>query len=351
MNDGRRAFRRASLFRATSILRRMPWPTCSSAKRRLVESPGLGVAEGIVVAWTALVRQLGNGWLRLSLVRPGVAAQPQLRMAGEQFAGSNAAPELAAGDCIRITTGAPLPPGADTVVMKENTRVENGFVHVASAPARGGNVRGCGEDVRAGECVLSRGCVLSPAALSLIAALGDPQVMAIRRPTVAVFTTGDELQSPGMPLGRARYTTAPCPVAGAVQPTAWNRWPGQHYPMIARMEAALRDAAFLSTSLSPAVGLRRREGLLPACWRRTARSISEGADASGMRSWPALGRHIAVPAGIPYRFTPTITRSCARSWIRSRQGRASTALLRKACLAHRQESTTASSSCADSCLR
>ena len=79
----------------------------------------------------------------------------ELRLIGQIFAGGSAAPELAAGTCVRITTGAPLPRGADTVVMKENTRAAGGVVHVEPGTPRGANVRAAGEDYRAGDQALA----------------------------------------------------------------------------------------------------------------------------------------------------------------------------------------------------
>ena len=170
----------------------------------------------------------------------------RLRLVGERFAGALAerAP-LRAGECLRITTGAVMPAGADTVVIKENCEVAGEDVCVRVAPAAGANVRRAAEDVRRGERVLEAGRVLSPAALGLAAALGEPKLRVHRKPTVAVFTTGDELRPPGMPLGPGeiydsnRVLLQAMLAAEGYESVAWPTLPDEP----ARIEAALRDAA------------------------------------------------------------------------------------------------------------
>lgn len=128
------------------------------------------------------------------------AAPTRLRLAGEQFAGPDAALTVAPGSCVRITTGAPMPVGADTVVMKENTSLDGDTVVVQIAPRPGQHVRRAGEDSRIGDRLLRAGEVLTPARIGLAASQGLAQLEVVRRPTVAVFATGDELVEPGMSL-------------------------------------------------------------------------------------------------------------------------------------------------------
>lgn len=121
---------------------------------------------------------------------------------GEVFAGAPSAPVVSAGQCVRITTGAPLPPGADTVVIKENVRVEATRVIVpAGAGKPGANVRAAGEDYAAGDLAFAAGTRLDAAALAVLAALGIAAVEARRVPRVAVIATGNELVPAGQPLG------------------------------------------------------------------------------------------------------------------------------------------------------
>ncbi len=128
-------------------------------------------------------------------------APTRLRLTGEQFAGPDASLTVEAGSCVRITTGAPLPAGADTVVMKENTDLDGTDVVVRIAPRLGQHVRRAGEDSNIGDLLLHAGDTLTPARIGLAASQGLAQLDVVRRPTVAVFATGDELVEPGMSLG------------------------------------------------------------------------------------------------------------------------------------------------------
>ena len=120
---------------------------------------------------------------------------------------------LAAGQCARIFTGAPIPPGSDAVVMQEDCMVLDPSDHpipsiqVRSSPTAGQWIRRAGEDVTQGARVLSRGQRLSPASLGLAASMGLSTLSVAGRPKVALFSTGDELVMPGditpehMPVG------------------------------------------------------------------------------------------------------------------------------------------------------
>jgi molybdopterin molybdotransferase len=100
----------------------------------------------------------------------------------------------------RIFTGAPVPPGADAVVMQEDTQTVNeceGGVRIGTVPTPGQWIRRAGEDVTRGAVVLAKGERLGPAALGLAASIGMDQLPVARRPRVALFSTGDELVMPG----------------------------------------------------------------------------------------------------------------------------------------------------------
>jgi len=107
---------------------------------------------------------------------------------------------LQAGCAARIFTGAPLPAGADTVVMQEQCRQENDRVVVSAPVAPGANIRPRGNDIGAGSIVLQRGTLLQAPHLGLAAAVGSGMIEVLRRPRVAIFSTGDELVEPGRPL-------------------------------------------------------------------------------------------------------------------------------------------------------
>lgn len=107
---------------------------------------------------------------------------------------------LAPGTAARIFTGAPVPPGADAVVVQEACEQSGDWVQV-NAPVRSGdNVRRAGEEIAAGHEVLSAGTRLAPQHLALAAAVGAAELPVFRRLRVAVFSTGDELVMPGEPL-------------------------------------------------------------------------------------------------------------------------------------------------------
>ncbi|WP_442486806.1 molybdopterin molybdotransferase MoeA [Halomonas litopenaei] len=118
---------------------------------------------------------------------------------GEALAGQPFHGRLGEGECIAITTGAPLPPGADTVVMLEQLERDGDRVRVTRADRvkQGQNVRQAGEDLRAGQIAMTAGRRLEAAALGLLASLGQAEVRVRRRPRVAVFSTGDEVTAPG----------------------------------------------------------------------------------------------------------------------------------------------------------
>lgn len=127
-----------------------------------------------------------------------------LRVIGESPAGYAPSGEVGPGTAIRIMTGAPLPPGADTVVRFEETdeptrghapqvSQERDEIGIAVAQRRWSNVREAGEDIRAGETVLHPGGVLRPPEMGILAALGRATVQVHRRPIVAIVSTGDEV--------------------------------------------------------------------------------------------------------------------------------------------------------------
>jgi molybdopterin molybdotransferase len=127
----------------------------------------------------------------------GARVPARLRVIGEAAAGRLSQTQVEPGTALRIMTGAPIPPGADTVIRFEDTRQEGDWVEVREPIRAGGNVRRAGEDVRAGQQVLAPGRLLRPQEIGMLAATGRTGVAVIRRPRVAVLSTGDEVAPPG----------------------------------------------------------------------------------------------------------------------------------------------------------
>lgn len=118
-----------------------------------------------------------------------------LKVAGFLPAGSWSSEPLRPKEAMRIMTGAPIPPGADCVVMLEDTQrtAEEDQVVISKVPSRGQHIRHKGEDLRAGQSALPAGSRMDPAAIALAASLGSSTLRLHKRPVVGVMTTGDEL--------------------------------------------------------------------------------------------------------------------------------------------------------------
>ncbi len=130
-----------------------------------------------------------------------IATDAPLMVAGKAFAGQPYHGEWPAGSCIRIMTGAPVPAGCDAVVMQEQTEQTDAGVRFIAPVKAGQNIRRRGEDIASGAVVFPAGTRLTVAELPVLASLGIPEVEVVRKIRVALFSTGDELQLPGQPLG------------------------------------------------------------------------------------------------------------------------------------------------------
>jgi len=121
----------------------------------------------------------------------------RLKVIGMSAAGHGFGKTVKAGEAVRIFTGAPMPRGADTVVIQENTTAGDGTVTVESGAKPGANVRARGLDFRKGEALLAAGLRLNARDIGLAAAMNCATVRVRRKPVVALFATGDELVAPG----------------------------------------------------------------------------------------------------------------------------------------------------------
>lgn len=166
-------------------------------------------------------------------------------LVGEVFAGATSAPEVGEGQCVRITTGAPMPPGADTVVIKENVAVDGERVMVKAGEKAGANVREAGEDYAEGDLAFPAGTPLEAAQLAVLAALGVDCVSARRPPRIAVIATGNELVPAGQPLGFGQIHESNAVMLAALARESGARVIEQHRVRDdpAALRAALLDAA------------------------------------------------------------------------------------------------------------
>ena len=121
---------------------------------------------------------------------------------GEMAAGTTENVVLSSGEAARIFTGAPLPLGADTVVMQEKVLVQSGKIVINDTTLiLGSNARNAGSEVEFGKLAIAKGTHLTPAALGFLAGIGETKVAVYPMPKVSLILTGKELQSPGNPLG------------------------------------------------------------------------------------------------------------------------------------------------------
>lgn len=136
------------------------------------------------------------------------SASDGLALAGTATAGAPFKASLPAGHCVRIMTGALVPAGCDAVIMQEECDLRGqgrtARVHLQRAPRAGENIRRAGEDIAVGAGLLDAGRRLRPVDLGLLASLGLSAVEVLRRPRVALLSTGSELREPGEPLAEGQ---------------------------------------------------------------------------------------------------------------------------------------------------
>ncbi|UGY16708.1 gephyrin-like molybdotransferase Glp [Bradyrhizobium septentrionale] len=169
-----------------------------------VETVRLAAADGRVLAGDIaaplplppFTNSAVDGYAVASADLPTSEAQA-FPLSGRVQAGASAQASVKRGEAMRIFTGAPMPEGADTVFMQEDVRLEEGNVVLPAGLKPGANVRPAGEDIPLGHVALQEGQRLRPQHVALAAALGLTDLTVVRRLRVAVFSTGNELVSPG----------------------------------------------------------------------------------------------------------------------------------------------------------
>ena len=143
-----------------------------------------------------------------------------LTVIGKSAAGRAFTSALGPGEALRIFTGAPMPEGADAIVIQEDVRREGDRISLAAAALAGDNLRQAGMDFRAGEALIAAGRRLTPRDVALAAAANHTHVPVRRRARVAILATGDELVPPGGTLGPAQIIASNnYAVAGLVEAT------------------------------------------------------------------------------------------------------------------------------------
>ncbi len=194
--------------------------------------------------------------LSLNGLKPNMA----LTVVGKAMAGQPFPGNIRLGQCVRIFTGAPLPPGADAVVMQEETMGEGDRILLKRLPVPGENVRPAGGDVRRGENVLATGQRLGAADLGLLASLGIAMVNVIQLPRLGFFSSGDELRPLGVPLTPgAIYESNRYSLHGLLDPlpvtaTDLGRVPDQLEPILQCLEPAGQEYDVILSSGGASVG-------------------------------------------------------------------------------------------------
>ncbi|GIX48751.1 MAG: molybdopterin molybdenumtransferase MoeA [Candidatus Tectimicrobiota bacterium] len=187
------------------------------------------------------------------------ASNPR-RLIGEQTAGYVAGLRVEPGTCVRITTGAPLPPGADAVIMVEDTQEANGMVTLLRPVAPGADVRPVGQDVAKGERVLAAGTCLGPQEIGLLASLGHSSVLVYPRPRVGVLSTGNEVVEPETPprpgqiRDSNRYALMAALRRAGAQPVSLGIAPDEEAALTAVIDEALATCDAVITSGGVSMG-------------------------------------------------------------------------------------------------
>lgn len=197
-----------SIHEARAILDAAAVPIDRIETLTLHQLPGRVLAVPVVAAADvpAFARSAMDGYAVIAVdVASGRGDAPaELRLLESVFAGSVPTRAVERGTCTAIMTGAPIPDGADAVVMVERTRRDGDRVLIADGVAAGANITPRGSDLHAGQQVLAAGTVLTPSRAAVVAAAGLDRASVYARPRVAVLVTGDEVAAPGTALGPGR---------------------------------------------------------------------------------------------------------------------------------------------------
>ena len=181
---------------------------------RISEYAGQTIAQSLVCPFD--VPHFDNSQVDGYAVRSGDSGSR--RAVGVSAAGGAVPPSVGPGEAVRIFTGAPIPIGADAVVMQEDVRREGGVVWLDTPLSSGDSIRRQGEEIAEGTSIDLRGWVATPPLVGLIASFGITEVEVFRQPRVIVVGTGSELVKPGEPLGPGQiYASNPPALEAALR--------------------------------------------------------------------------------------------------------------------------------------
>ena len=167
------------------------------------DAAGRVLAEDVVAGFNVppFDRSSMDGYAVRAGDTAGASSKPvTLRLIGARHAGEVFDGVVGEGECVEIATGAPIPKGADAVVMVEYTRLNGDDVEIQREAKPGSNVAPEGEDIKVGEAVVKAGELLTPGRVGAVAALGFSKVKAYAKPRVAIYSTGNEVTPQGKPL-------------------------------------------------------------------------------------------------------------------------------------------------------
>jgi molybdenum cofactor synthesis domain-containing protein len=167
------------------------------------EASGRVLAEDVIAGFNVppFDRSSMDGYAVKAKDTAGASSKPlALKLIGTRHAGEVFDGVIGDGECVEIATGAPVPKGADAVVMVEYTKPSNNLVEIQREARLGDNIAPEGEDIKKGEAVVKTGEVLTPGKIGAVAALGFSKVKAYAQPRVAIYSTGNEIVPQGRPL-------------------------------------------------------------------------------------------------------------------------------------------------------
>ncbi|MEM5435319.1 molybdopterin molybdotransferase MoeA [Paraburkholderia diazotrophica] len=188
---------------AQAIVREWATPVTTIERVPLHEALNRVLAQDIVspIDVPAHDNSAMDGYAFSSTALSGEASEIALSVAGKALAGHPFTGDIAATQCVRVMTGATMPPGCDTVVPQENVARDDDTIRFSTQSLKAGvNRRLAGEDLARGAVALKAGRIVRASDLGLLASLGIGEVPVRRRLRVAFFSTGDELRSIGQPL-------------------------------------------------------------------------------------------------------------------------------------------------------